>query len=109
MCWPRCGRPRTTLVESAAAIGQCATDLGQGLQALSATLTSENPWGADEPGSLFGMAYLEVLGHALGVYGSHVDQLTEAAQGLAAWAASSVEADRRSEAALRAIQAGLEG
>jgi hypothetical protein len=97
------------LIDAAQAIGQCAEELGNRLNALSATLTSENPWGADEPGTLFGMAYMEVLGHALEVYGSHVDQLFGAAQGLAIWASTAVEADQGNAAQLLAIQSSLDG
>jgi hypothetical protein len=70
------------------AIGGCAEDLGAGLQSLQATVTTDNPWGNDEPGSLFGMAYVAVLSHALEAIGTHVEQLVVAADGLASWAAS---------------------
>jgi hypothetical protein len=42
-----------------------------------------SPWGADEAGTLFGMAYTEVLTHALDVYASMAEQLTEVADKLA--------------------------
>jgi hypothetical protein len=76
------------LANAGTAIGQCTEQLGTSLDSLQATVTTDNPWGSDEPGSIFGMAYVEVLGRALQVYGSHVQQLGMAAQGLYDWADS---------------------
>jgi hypothetical protein len=69
-------------------IGQCAETMAGSLESLQATVTTDNPWGSDEPGSLFGMAYVAVLTHAIEVYASRVDQLLVAADGLTAWSAS---------------------
>jgi hypothetical protein len=74
------------LTSAAQRLGQVGKQLGSGLESLQATVTTENPWGSDEPGSLFGMAYVEVLDHALEVLGSHVGQLFAAADGLGEWA-----------------------
>jgi hypothetical protein len=87
------------------AIGRCADDLMTGLQQLERTVTSNSPWGADEPGSLFGMAYTEVLGHAMDVYGSHVQQLADAAQRLSAWATTTAQVDAGNAQVFDAIQA----
>jgi hypothetical protein len=81
------------LASSGTSVGQCATDLAGAVQRLQATVTSSNPWGGDEPGTVFGMAYTAVLGHALEVYASHVEQLGFAAEGLSTWANTITEAD----------------
>jgi hypothetical protein len=75
-------------MQSANGLGQCTDSLVNSLQSLQATVTTENPWGKDEPGSLFGMAYVEVLNHALHVFASHIEQIVTAADGLASWADS---------------------
>ncbi|MCW3841695.1 hypothetical protein ONA70_16465 [Micromonospora yasonensis] len=85
------------LAGAAQAIAGVAVELETGLGALEATVTSENPWGADEPGSVFGAAYTEVLSHALETYGSHVQLLISAAEGLADWAQQVVETDLESD------------
>lgn len=74
------------LANSAVALGRTVEEFADGLDALEATITTESPWGADEAGTLFGAAYMEVLGHAMEVYGSHLGQLIEAAEGLGTWA-----------------------
>lgn len=66
--------------DSLAATGQ---QLGAEVSGLESTVNGAgNPWGADEAGSLFGAAYVEVLTHALDVYRSMADQLLEAAANL---------------------------
>jgi hypothetical protein len=97
------------LVGAAQAIDQCAVDLVNNLTELQGTVTTNNPWGADGPGTLFGAAYVEVLGHALDVYGSHVQQLGEAAQGLAGWAESVAQTDQGAADGFAAIHARLAG
>ncbi|MGN9810914.1 hypothetical protein ACTMSW_16325 [Micromonospora sp. BQ11] len=97
------------LAGAAQAIAGAAVELEDGLAALSATVTSGNPWGADEPGTVFGAAYTEVLSHALETYGSHVQQLLGAAEGLADWAAQVVEADQRSGELFQSLHGRLGG
>ncbi|MER7458132.1 hypothetical protein [Micromonospora sp. NPDC126480] len=91
------------LAGAAQQIAGVAVELDDGLTALTATVTTDNPWGADEPGTVFGAAYTEVLSHALETYGSHVQQLLTAAENLAGWAREVVEADERSDALFRSI------
>jgi hypothetical protein len=91
------------------AIGGCAEDLGAGLQSLQATVTTDNPWGNDEPGSLFGMAYVAVLSHALEAIGSHVEQLVVAADGLTSWAASVAQTERDNADRFTALRSALGG
>jgi hypothetical protein len=74
------------LAKSARALSVSADDMAAQLADLKATVTAGNPWGQDEQGSLFGLAYGEVLQQAIEVYDSHVDQLMYAAENLATWA-----------------------
>lgn len=92
-----------TLESAGAVVGDCSTQLASALQGLQATVTSGNPWGGDGPGTLFGAAYTEVLSHALGVYGSHVEQLAVAADSLAMWAAAVMSVDADTQAAIDSI------
>ncbi len=91
------------LAGAAQAVAGVAVELDDGLTDLTATVTTDNPWGADEPGTVFGAAYTEVLSHALETYGTHVQQLLTAAENLAGWAQQVVEADERSDALFRTI------
>lgn len=75
-----------TLAQSARGIGQAAQDFADGLTGLQSTITSESPWGGDEPGTAFGMVYVAVLGHAIESMSSHLDTLVQASQGLGQWA-----------------------
>ncbi|BBH65122.1 hypothetical protein ACTI_18070 [Actinoplanes sp. OR16] len=58
-----------------------------------------NPWGADESGSAFALAYQAVLGHALGALGSYVSQMGDAAVALTMQARAVVTADSDSASA----------
>lgn len=71
-----------SLAGSAQALAGTADDVADGLDELQRTVTTDSPWGADEPGTIFGMAYTAVLGHAVEAYGTHVEQLVFAAEGL---------------------------
>ncbi len=97
------------LAGTARAIGQCAEDLDTSLQSLQATITTDNPWGHDEQGSLFGLAYLEVLSHALDVLGSHAGQLGYAAEGLYDWALGAARNDQLAGDQLTAINDSWSG
>lgn len=90
-------------------INGCAEQLMTGLQQLETTVTSRNPWGSDEPGTVFGMAYTALLGHALETLASHVQQLADAAQGLATWSSTTQRADSDTTMALQAINTSLDG
>ncbi len=94
---------------AAQTIGGCADDLGASLDALQSTVTSGNPWGGDEPGTLFGAAYVEILDYAMQVYGSHVDLLAEAAQGLDGWAPSTAQTDQGNAEQLTGLQSQMGG
>jgi hypothetical protein len=63
------------------------------------------PWGDDESGSAFAVAYQSVLGHALGALGSYVQQMGDAALNLAVQARALADTDAESASALSA--AGL--
>jgi hypothetical protein len=74
-----------SIAGGATAVGISAENLGQDLRALETTVTAGNPWGSDEAGSVFGMAYTAVLGHAVEVLGSHVELLGGGAEKLGVW------------------------
>jgi hypothetical protein len=72
------------VVAEAGRIAGCAKRLDAQVEALTAAVTTENPWGAgeDETVTLFSEAYRAVSNYAFDVYRSHVDQLQYAAEGL---------------------------
>jgi hypothetical protein len=49
---------------------------------VATTLTSASPWGGDDAGTVFGMAYGALLGHALEAMQSHVEKVFVSAQGV---------------------------
>jgi hypothetical protein len=77
--------------ERLAAAGQSlqtvGESLGSALTQVQTTLTSNSPWGADEAGTVFGMAYTALLSHALEAMGSHAGAVHDGAHGLGAMAA----------------------
>jgi hypothetical protein len=93
------------LADAAAAIYGCSNDLGGGLDGLQSTLTTESPWGSDEPGTLFGAAYVEILRYALSVYSSHAGLLADAGQALQGWAATMVRSDQAAVEAMSTVRA----
>lgn len=97
--------PRS-LSDAARSVARAAEEFGTGVTSLQSTVTSESPWGADEQGTLFGAAYLAVLNHAIEVYGSHVDLLREAADGLATWSDRSAATEHDLHARIAAVGAG---
>ena len=74
------------LAQAGQEVGAAAQEFANGLTDLQSTVTTENPWGSDEAGSIFGTLYAAVLGHALDSMSSHVDTLVQAAEGLLGWA-----------------------
>jgi hypothetical protein len=97
------------LGSSATSIAHSAETFADGLDGLEATVTTGNPWGGDEAGSLFGLAYLEVLNHAMEVLGSHLGQLVEAAEGLGTMAQQTWQSEQENTAMMGRSAAGLEG
>jgi hypothetical protein len=97
------------LANSATALARSAEDFADGLDGLEATVSTENPWGGDEAGTLFGAAYVEVLGHAMEVLGSHIGQLVEAAEGLGTWAQQVWQAEQENIGLIDESAAGLGG
>jgi hypothetical protein len=96
------------LADSATSIGHQVEEFGTGLDELEATLTTDNPWGGDEAGTLFGAAYVEVLGHAMDAFGSHLGQLMEAAEGLVSWAQQVYDTEQQNIGTIDRSAAGLE-
>jgi hypothetical protein len=84
-------KPMTVTPETMAQDGQTligvADDMASGLSGLQGTVQGDgNPWGSDEQGSLFGVAYQLVLGKAFEAITSHVEQVGYAGQALVAQA-----------------------
>jgi hypothetical protein len=74
---------------------------------LEATVTGAgNPWGDDDSGSVFALAYRAVLGHALQALGSHVQQMGEAALDLHLQARAIASADLEAATDLAAADPG---
>ncbi|WP_412542219.1 hypothetical protein R8Z50_06765 [Longispora sp. K20-0274] len=96
-----------SLADSAGRLGDAAQTMEDGLVKLQATVTTESPWGADEAGTVFGMAYQMVLGHAMETYGSRCGQLVEAGSGLAEMAAEAKATDLAIEDLLASIAKNL--
>jgi hypothetical protein len=78
-----------SITGGALAVGEATDEFGTRLQKLQATVTTNNPWGRDEPGTVFGTIYSAVLGRAMQTYGSHRRLLASGAAKLADWAANS--------------------
>ena len=74
------------LAHAGQGVASAAQDFANGLTELQSTVTTENPWGSDEAGSIFGTLYVAVLGHALESMSSHLDTLAQGAEGLVGWA-----------------------
>lgn len=95
------------LTHAAQGIDAATRQLGTHLSSLHATLTSANPWGSDEPGTIFGTLYGAVLGHALDAMGSHYEKLGGGADGLAGWAEDIGGTDVRAAQSVAAAGQGL--
>jgi hypothetical protein len=99
----------TQLPAAAREIAGAAQTVRQEVSTLRATVTDGNPWGGDEPGSLFGAVYVGVLDHAMRAVGSHADLLASAAEGLTTWASRAEAADADAAAGFDALAARLGG
>lgn len=97
------------LASSATSIAHSSESFADGLDGLEATVSTGNPWGGDEAGSLFGLAYVEVLNHAMDVLGSHLGLLVEAAEGLGTMAQQTWQAEQDNTARIDQSAAGLKG
>ena len=67
-----------------------------------------NPWGDDESGTAFAVAYQSILGQALGALGSYVQQVGDAALNLAAQARAMADTDAETAASLISLVPGSE-
>jgi len=97
------------VTQAAQGIERNAEEMGEGLKALEATVTSGNPWGQDEQGSLFGLAYKEILEYAIDTYDSHVGLLMDAADNLKGWAQQLRDVDEQGAGMFRNLQGKLGG
>ncbi len=90
-----------TVAASGRALAGVAQRMADDVAVLEATVTGPgNPWGDDESGGVFALAYQAVLGHALQALGSYVQEMGEAALDLTLHARAVAETDATSAAAL---------
>lgn len=76
-----------SLAGSGRALASVAQRMADDLAVLETTVHGTgNPWGTDENGSVFAVAYQAVLGHALQALGTYVQEMGEAAVTLTATA-----------------------
>ncbi|SDT75361.1 hypothetical protein [Actinoplanes derwentensis] len=69
-----------SVADSGRALAGVAQRMADDIAVLETTVHgSGNPWGSDESGGLFAVAYQEILGHALQALGSYVQEMGEAA------------------------------
>ena len=74
-------RPES-LQASGRQLARIATEMADDMAHLQAAVTSNNPWGSDETGTLFAGIYNIVLSHSLQSLASYVEQTGYAAAGL---------------------------
>ncbi|WP_433827591.1 hypothetical protein ACQP2E_37025 [Actinoplanes sp. CA-015351] len=85
------------VVSAGSALAGVAQRMADDVAVLENTVAgSGNPWGDDESGSTFAIAYQAVLGHALGALGSYVQQMGDAALSLTLQAHAVASADQAS-------------
>jgi nicotinamide mononucleotide (NMN) deamidase PncC len=91
------------LAAAGSALAGIAQRMADDVAALETTVAGPaGPWGDDENGSVFALAYQAVLGHALQALGSHVQQIGEAAIALHTQARAIAAVDDEAAAGLHA-------
>ncbi|MEU8657257.1 hypothetical protein [Actinoplanes philippinensis] len=96
-----------TMAAAGSALAGIAQRMADDIAALENTVAGPaSPWGDDENGSVFALAYQAVLGHALQALGSHVQQIGEAALGLHTQARAITGTDAEAAAGITAELAG---
>lgn len=75
------------------ALARVAEQMADDVTHLQTAVTSGNPWGGDETGTLFSGIYNAVLGHTLDSLSSYVEQTGYAAAALVQQAREAVETD----------------
>lgn len=83
-----------SLTTSAQNLQTVAESLNSAVTDVSTTLGANSPWGGDDAGTLFGMAYVALLGHALEAMQSHVEKVFVSAQGVMSMAQTYGEAEQ---------------
>ena len=82
------------LTAAAREVETASTGLARHLEGLRAAVGGTGTqWGQDEPGRIFGQAYVEIRQHAMEVYDSHVKLLASASDRLANWAKAMSETE----------------
>jgi len=99
-----------SLAQAGSTLASLAEQMATDVQQLQSAVTgSGNPWGNDEPGTLFAGIYTAVLGHALEPLTSYVEQVGYAAAGLAQQARAHVQTDKAAAARIEDAGSGLGG
>jgi hypothetical protein len=89
------------LAETGGALAGIAQRMADDMAVLDATVAGPaGPWGDDEGGGAFALAYQAILGHAIGALGSYVQQMGDAALSLTLQARSMAEVDSSSATSL---------
>lgn len=82
-----------SLAAAGRSLAQTAEQMADAVMHLQSAVTSGNPWGGDETGTMFSGIYNVVLGHALDALGSYTEQVGYAGAALVQQAREAVEAD----------------
>lgn len=70
--------------------------VASGLSTIRDTVSGDgNPWGSDEPGTIFGQLYVAAMNKALEVIGEYAQQLRQAGQALSAIGTAVTEGDQQ--------------
>jgi hypothetical protein len=85
-------RPES-LQAAGSSLARTAGEMADAVTHLQAAVTSNNPWGGDETGTMFAGIYNLVLGHTLDALGSYVDQVGYAGAALVQQAQEVVDTD----------------
>lgn len=99
-------RPES-LQAAAQSLATIAEQMADDVTRLQTAVTSNNPWGGDETGTLFAGIYNAVLGHTLEALASYVEQTGYAAAGLAQNAQEAAAADQSAAGKVSSAGSGL--
>jgi hypothetical protein len=88
-------------------LAQLAEQMADDVTQLQTAVTSGNPWGGDQTGTLFSGVYNAVLGHTLDALGSYVEQTGYAAAALVQQAREAVDTDASAAGRVAGAGSGL--
>jgi len=96
-----------SLLAAGQTLARVAEQMADDVTHLQTAVTSGNPWGGDETGTLFSGIYNAVLGHALDSLSSYVEQTGYAAAALVQQARETAEADASAAGRVTGAGSGL--